>query len=140
LKQLGYNNPINTTTGKTMKDFNECADEMNTTIEEAIGGKALVYYSAYKTSKTTGLQLNNLSQQAISGKVILRQQFEDFWGGEGKDYQSHVVTDPTWLDIAVLADVMIHTTNDRHHIFLEGVAPTNEKIGGVKVYEFVMGS
>jgi len=123
-----------------VKDFGERADEMRATIDEALGKSSLVYYSAYKSSETTGLQLNNLSQIAIRGKVILRQQFDDFWGSTGGDYQSEVVENPTWLDIALLADSMIHTTNDKHHVFLEGVHPANVKIGGVKVYEFFMGS
>jgi len=122
------------------KDFGERADDMRDAIDEALGKTSMVYYSAYKTSEATGLQLNNLSQKAISGKVILRQQFDDFWANSGEDYQSEVVENPTWLDIAVLADSMILTTNDRHHIFLEGVAPANVKVGGVKVYEFIMGS
>ena len=122
------------------KDFGERADDMRDAIDEALGKTSIVYYSAYKTSEATGLQLNNLSQKAISGKVILKQEFDDFWGNNGEDYQSEVVENPTWLDIAVLADSMIHATNDRHHIFLEGVHKTSQTIDGVKVYEFIMGS
>lgn len=115
-------------------------DTMNSAIEDAIGGRAIVFYSAYKTSKSTGDPLNNLNQVAIRGKVILAAPYDDFWGEDGKAYQSEVVEDPTWLEVAVLADAMIRTTKDTHHSFLEGVFPTKKKIDGVKVYEFSMGS
>lgn len=60
------------------------------------------------------------------------------------DYQSAVVYQPTWLDVAVLADDMIRRTGDFHHVFLEGLAPEGTREtphdGSVRVFTFVMGS
>ena len=113
---------------------------MNDAIADKLDGNAVVYYSAYKTSKATGDPLNNLNSIAVRGKVIFREKTDAFWADGGKDYQSEVLENPTWLDVAVAADEMIRTTGDRHHIYLESIHPMNEKIDGVKVYEFWMGS
>lgn len=117
---------------------------MNDTVKDALpaGENMYVYYSAYKFSKTTDEPLNNLKQVAVRGKVMFIQEHDgdDFWG-KGETYQSPVVENPTWLDVAVLSNKMIQTVGDHHHIFLEGVSSRGTKTpNGVKVYEFDMGS
>lgn len=128
-----------------MKDIDGSKREvMNDAVKAALpeGEKMHVYYSVYKTSKTTGLPLNNLNTIAVRGKVIITESREEFWGGkESESYQSDVLENPTWLDIAVAANAMIITVRDFHHIFIEGVyARKGKKINGIKVYSFAMGS
>jgi len=118
------------------------SDVMNDMVKDALpdGEKMYVYYSAYKFSKTTDEPLNNLKQVAVRGKVMFIQDHDEFWG-EGETYQSPVMENPTWLDLAVAANKMIQTVGDYHHIFLEAVVPRKTKpLNGVKVYDFWMGS
>lgn len=125
-----------------MDEYSAKLDEMEEQVRSALpeGEKNYVFYSAYKTSKSTGNPLNNLKQRAISGKVVMMQGHDEFWG-EGETYYSDVMENPTWLEIAVAANKMIQTVGDYHHIFLEGVFPKKgATINGVKVYEFAMGS
>ena len=120
----------------------EQLDKMEKMVKDALpeGERAYVCYSAYKTSKTTGNPLNNLKQVAISGKVIMHQNRDDFGFGGGSKYTSEVLENPTWLDISVAANKMIPITGDYHHSFLEAVYPAKKRIDGVKVYSFSMGS
>ena len=60
---------------------------------------------------------------------------------DGEDYESPVVENPTWLELAVFADEAIKSTQDFHHSFFEGIRPkTDETVNGVKIYQFIMGS
>ena len=61
----------------------------------------------------------------------------------GHDYASEVIEDPTWLDVAVLADDMIRTVKDYHHVHLEAVRPgcaSGDPEGPYTIYTFSMGS
>jgi len=140
-------------------EYGEKLDTMHKIIEEALpkGEERHVFYSAYKASKKTNLPVNNLNKIAIQGKAIIVQEYEEFWdrfastsedfsGNEtvhnaGSQFQSSVLENPTWLDLAVVANKMIQVTHDYHHQFLENVTLlADEKIDGVQVYEFWMGS
>jgi len=58
---------------------------------------------------------------------------------ECSDYESPVVENPTWLDIAAMFNKAIHQTGDFHHCFLEGVFRTDDIQNGVPVYRFSTG-
>lgn len=58
---------------------------------------------------------------------------------EHEKYKSQVLEGATYLDIAVLANDMIHFTRNYHNIFLEDMTYVCEK-NGIEVYTFVMGS
>lgn len=63
--------------------------------------------------------------------------------GEGDDgkYTGPVVTDPTWRQVAEMAEDMIRMTGDSHHVFLEGISKAREqKNEGITTLEFSMGS
>lgn len=67
-----------------------------------------------------------ITDVAIEGRVVIVDFYDDegYWanGREGgKDYRSAVLTDPTWADLMVVANEIIETTKDWHHIFLETV-------------------
>jgi len=80
-----------------------------------------------------------MDEIAVEGKVVFIMPHDEFWG-EGLDYRSEIKTNPTWLDVAVLADAAIRCTGDYHHSFFEGIRPVGESILGAPMYEFVMGS
>lgn len=104
-------------------------DKPNKKLNELLDGNRHVFYSVDEP----------MDKVAIVGTVVLMAKHDEFWG-EGKDYLSEPVTNPTWLDLAILADEAIVATGDYHHQFFEGVAPNGKGISGNTVYEFFMGS
>jgi hypothetical protein len=76
----------------------------------------------------------------IQGLVKFRRERDVRSGGKrSQDYESAVIHSPTWLTICVLADSAIVFTNDRHHVYLEGVRVTGKE-DGVQIAVFEMGS
>lgn len=123
-----------------ISEYGKCMDDHAKLIAARTNQKPVVIFSAYNTNKS-GLPINNLNMVAIEGKVILVAGADDFWGdNESVDYQSEVLTNPSWLDVSVCADKMIHTVRDLHHVFLENIYDSGKKIDGVPVYHFSMGS
>lgn len=101
--------------------------------------KTYVSYSAYETDKNDE-PIDNLDKVAVNGKVILIQRDSDYWGDEkSKVYESKILENPTWLEVAICANDMIHTVRDFHHVFLEALS-FYRKEGEVSVYKFDMGS
>lgn len=97
-----------------------------------------VIYSAYEVSPDSdegeGLPIDNLNEVPFKGTFTVIGEYDEFWDGRGsgvlgdpgnepggREYRSEPITDPTWLQLAVLANESIHTTNDYHHVFLENV-------------------
>lgn len=109
-----------------------------------------VSYSAY-----TDHYADNLDQVAVEGRVQFVEEV-DTPSASGmvmgnvpydtrKNYISPVMEDPTWLEVALLANDMINMTGDNHHIFLEAIYPDEDKFSlddksFVKIYRFSMGS
>ena len=119
-------------------EYSKRIKAMHDKIQEVLGSdELLVYYSAYATRND--LPVNNINRIAFKGKGILIAENDSFWG-EGESYESDVVENPTWLQIAVLANAMIKKTGDFHHSFLEGVNRTKETKDGIPVFKFLMGS
>ena len=103
-------------------------------IEAALppGQKRFVFYSVDTP----------LDAIAVKGRMMMLQMKDAFWASsnDAKNYQSDVMTDPTWLDIAIAANEMIAITTDSHHYFLEDIQRISETKDGVTVYGFIMGS
>lgn len=101
-----------------------------------------VFYAAYKDDKD-GCPIDNLNEIAISGKVKFVEQGDTFYGS-GESYRSKVLENPTWLDVCVVANEMILTTGDKHHIYLENVVLTEKMLflenDKIKIARFSMGS
>jgi hypothetical protein len=122
---------------ETRDEYGLRLDAMHARIAERLGEKPVVFYSAYITDERE-LPVDNLDDVPIEGAIQFRTTHQPFWG-PGRSFASAVVTSPTWLEIAVLADAMIRTTGDYHHQFLEGVKLL-AACGEVKAAEFMMGS
>ena len=105
-------------------------------VAAAVTGECEVTYSVYGDD-ANGLPVDNLDEVAVRGRV----QFVDDFGlwHSGEPYVSPIVSNPTWLEVAVLANEMIKVTGDYHHIFLEGITVRHTD-GDVKIMEFSMGS
>lgn len=108
-------------------------------IKESGQKKVYVCYSAYKLDDNDE-PIDNLDEIAFHGKAILTSDADEFFGGEkSKNYRSEVIENPTWLQVAVLANAMIRRTRDTHHCFLEGLSVVDKK-GDVTILDFLMGS
>jgi hypothetical protein len=66
---------------------------------------------------------NNLNDIPFKGTFVVVADYESFWDvkGDGEAYIAGPVTNPTWLELAILANEAIHVTGDEHHVFFEGV-------------------
>jgi hypothetical protein len=84
----------------------------------------------------------SLDAIALTGRCIFVETVDDFWvqRGDAHNYQSEPIIEPRWIDIAVLANEMIHTVKDYHHVFLEGVRVKSVDEGGTQIVQFSMGS
>lgn len=102
--------------------FDEAFERMNNRIRQSIDGESYVVYSAYDTNDDD-IPIDNLDELAIEGNVRFYQRYNAHWDstGKGQDYKSHVIKDPTWLDVAKLCNEMIKITGDKTHVFLEGI-------------------
>lgn len=102
----------------------------------------VVIYSAYEVADDStspeddGLAIDNLDDIAFEGTFVVTGDYDEFWDGSGswvgntssqqakgkvgRSYKSDPITDPTWLQLAVMANECIIATNDFHHIFFEG--------------------
>ena len=109
--------------------------EIENQVESAIAGEVLISFSAYDSDENE-IPINNLTDVVVKGKVKFISP-KGIWRNE--KYISKVVENPTWLDIAILANEMILKTQDTHHVFLEDVEYVREE-KGIKIYDFIMGS
>ena len=112
-------------------------DEIVDTVCENIAEECLVRYSAYPMDENSH-PINNLNEIAITGNIIIIHKHEPFWG-TGSDFMSKMIKNPTWLDLSRIANKMIHTTGDMHHIYLEDISVI-KTIGPTKYITFYMGS
>ncbi len=122
------------------KQMDVIKKQVNAALPE--GQESHVYYSAYPFNHDTDVITNNLDDVAILGQIMMVQEYDKFWDDdrEGETYRSAPMNNPTWLELAVAANVMIITTQDLHHRFFEGIRNTNTEIDGLQVFSFVMGS
>ena len=102
------------------------------------GLQNFVIYSAYDDDENE-LPIDNLDEVVFEGTCIVVGEYDEFWDGrgvgligdpigerKGQAYCSKSIHNPTWLDIAVLANESIICTNDLHHVFLESVTILDE--------------
>jgi len=119
--------------------YQEASDPMHKKVQKAVeenGQDFWVYYSAYE-SDPDGIPIDNLDTIPVLGKVMMVEQGDEF-------YRSKILESPTWLDLCVAANDMIIATEDKHHIYLEGVMATPKTLflenNEVKILRFIMGS
>lgn len=118
--------------GAEGKAYDEIYEAVDKAVLDSGQEEVQVIYSAYDSDEND-IPINNLHEVAIKGACRLRGL--SGWAGDGKDYLSPILYNPTWLEVCVHANRMIETTNDTHHVFLEGF----RKFRG-KIYDFSMGS
>ena len=85
---------------------------------------------------------HKLNEIAVQGKCQFVADVDHFWVSEDypQNYLSDVIEDPSWIDVAMMANEMIHTIQDYHHVFLEGICVDSVDSNGVQIVKFSMGS
>ncbi len=128
---------------KTKEDWDNYGKmlfKMGERIDEKLGSSRHVAYSAYELDEEKNIPIDNLDKIAVEGKVKFVAKRDQFYGGnESKDWESEIINNPTWLDVCVLANNMVQTTKDFHHIFLEGVSVLKRE-EDLNIAELMMGS
>lgn len=121
--------PITAERKKTKLEINEYhrrTNRMQELVEEAcreFGDEDIpVIYSAWMSyaDKEHNLPISNLFDVAFLGEYTVRSCPYAWLGEGGVEFTYGPVVNPTWLDLAVLANASIITTGDRHHCFFEG--------------------
>lgn len=113
-------------------------DEIHQIVRNRIGDPVHVIYAAnpWIGNENEAMPVNNLNDIAIEGECRVRLFASPYWGN-GEDYISEVLENPTWLDLCVCANEAIVTTDDFHHTFFEGVFEVED---GSRIFELEMGS
>ena len=125
--------------------WNDATNRMNEEVHSAIRHPhTCVNYAAYENDEN-GIPIDNLHEVAIKGlvQVIRIRANHELAGGypdESEDYFSPVLTNPTWLDLAVAANEMIRTTGDFDHCFFEDFKIIGVNVNGVQAVDLFMGS
>ena len=91
----------------------QAVEKMRARIAEKISGERVIIYDAFKCD-ASGMPIDNLDSIAYSGTMRLIDDIHDYFDGP-------VLTNPTWLEIAVHANSIMIATGDRHHVFLDGI-------------------
>ncbi|WP_426416926.1 hypothetical protein [Aestuariirhabdus sp. LZHN29] len=71
-----------------------------------------IFVYGVREGKTSLAAIDNLEEVAFEGKVIVHLPHDPDWG-EGSGLTSAVLTDPTWLDLCVVANDFIDIADDR---------------------------
>jgi hypothetical protein len=83
----------------------------------------IVTYSAYELD-SVGMPSDNLDEVPHKGTFVVVS--DNHWGD--CDYKSEPITNPTWLELCVLANAAINITGDDHHVFLEAANRKGNKL------------
>jgi hypothetical protein len=92
-----------------------------------------------RTALVFGL-VDDLSQVVIEGQCIFTYPYLDIDRWAPGLYSSQVVENPTFLDLAVIADEAIQSSQDHHHCFFEGFSEVGVSPEGIPLYELEFGS
>ena len=106
-------------------------------VEKTIGSECVVQFAAYRIDARE-MPIDNLEEVAVSGTVRFVQKHDPFWGS-GKDYESATVSDPTWMEVSIIANEMIGVTGDKQHYFLDGFTRLSRD-GNIDILDLDMGS
>lgn len=104
-------------------------------VRAAIGKNCKLEYAAYDLD-AAGALIDNLDIVCFQGQCLVEADHPD----QDEPFRSGVLNNPTWLELAIVANAMILATNpDTDHRFLEGVHVRREE-GDVTILGLDMGS
>lgn len=119
---------------RAAKQFDTAVKAIQKRVKQAIGQKCVIQFSAYEVD-AVGLPVDNLDQVCFEGACRVEHETE-----HADPFHSAVLQDPTWLDLACIANAMILSTNAKtDHKFLEGIDVVR-RTSGITVLRLLMGS
>lgn len=110
-------------------------DAIQARLAAQIAGEVRVIYAAAPIDAEE-LPLDNLDEVAVRGQV----RFVEVDAQDGERFESEVLEDPTWMQVAVLANRMMCELKYDHHVFLEDIEIVRRPKGKPKVAAFLLGS
>jgi hypothetical protein len=75
---------------------------------------------------------------AFVGKCFIYSKPDGYF--TDKCFVSEILTNPTYLDLLYVADEEIETTQDTHHVFLEGIHVIKQVNNDLHQVELILGS
>lgn len=91
--------------------------------------KAIVVYKAY-SEDSEKVPIDNLHEVAVKGKCRFANSRSVYLGKTTEqNYLSKVVIDPTWLQVAIMANEMLEKTKQTNRVCLEGIILVVKKYG-----------
>jgi len=124
---------------RTIKEYiDDLEEQIGARIRDTLGRDPVVEFAAFDDADDS-ISTNRLDQIAVeSDRAVIVATHNPSWG-EGKDFRSKELSNPTWLEIACVADEQIRTTGDFQHVFLEGIDYL-ETVEGIDLYHLALGS
>ena len=109
-------------------------DQQSDVIQQVIQKKSVL------RSRVVFELFDDLNSVAVTGRCIFTYPYLDLnkWG-PGL-YRSGIMENPTFLDISVIADEAVHTSQDFQHRYAEGFSPNGYSAEGIPMYELYFGS
>ncbi|HET9485571.1 MAG TPA: DUF4240 domain-containing protein, partial [Xanthomonadales bacterium] len=115
--------------------FDARDDAIQARVRHVLGAETRVVYAAYDEDDD-GLPVDNLDDVAHEGQI----RFVEVDAADGERFESDVLTNPTWLDLARVAHDMIATLGYEDHVYLEGFRVVKKARGGPATGRLEMGS
>ena len=84
-------------------------------------------------------ECDDLGKVAVKGKCVFTYHSMYTDGGE-ETYRSAMIENPTWLEVAFIANEAIRVSQDYDHCFLEWIDSTGTTQEGISLYELRFGS
>lgn len=107
---------------------------------QSLGFERHLTYAVFTYDKN-GIMINNLNHEAWHGHAVFRHDYYFNSNNELKaiNYVSPIIKNPTWLDVAILANTAIIATKDYNHNWFEGLEPIKfDK--GISFFNILLGS
>lgn len=104
-------------------------------VAAAVAGELRVIYAATEEDAQQ-LPIDNLDEQAFAGQI----RFVEVDPLDGERFESEVLTDPSWLDLAVLANRMLQQLGYEERVYLEGFEVIRRPRDKPRVARFLLGS
>ena len=84
-------------------------------------------------------ECDDLGKVAVEGQCVFT--WHSFYTDGGKEsYRSAMIENPTWLEVAFIANEAIRVSQDYDHCFLESIYSTGTTQDGIPLYELGFGS
>lgn len=114
----------------------ERVEENHRRLEKYLGHTPTIVFSVC-TDSASELDVD-IESIAIPGRCLLF--YEDAYFGNGKQYSSPVLFNPTWLEVCKRAEDAMKYTDDLSHYFLESADCIGSTDDGTRVYSLFIGS